>query len=151
MTPALSQISLFGHDPLFDGFAQMTEHGLPSPAFNVQKLGDDRFAVTLAVPGYSHEKLSVSTQDGRLTVTGHTSSDHHNGIFLHREISDGDFRRSFQLADYVNVVAADLKDGLLRIELVRELPDELKPRRIEIKSDKSKPLLSSDTSRERAA
>ncbi|MGN6210478.1 Hsp20 family protein [Asticcacaulis sp.] len=149
MTPTLSYLS-FGLDPLSNS-ADLADTGAPwYPACDVQKLDEERYAITLAVPGYGQENLKISTHDNLLTVTGHRPSPDQNGFIL-REIATGDFERKFQLADYVSVTGADLKDGLLRIEFVREVPDELKPRRIEIKSGQSPRLLQSNDNCERAA
>jgi molecular chaperone IbpA len=110
-----------------------------TPPYNIEKTGNDRYRVTIAVPGYAPDALSVETRENQLIVSGSrreaTGSDAAgDGDYLHRGITQGSFRRSFQLAEFVEVVAADLDNGLLHIDLVREVPEALKPRHIKIQT-----------------
>ena len=95
---------------------------------------EDAFAIELAVAGFSEDDLDIETKDGLLTISGkHAASDEGNAReFLHRGIAERGFIRRYQLADHVIVTGAELKNGLLRIELLRELPEAKKPRKIEI-------------------
>jgi molecular chaperone IbpA len=114
------------------------------PPYNIERLAEDAFSIELAVAGFSEEDLDIEIKDGLLTVTGrHVRTDDADAReFLHRGIAERGFIRRFQLADHVIVSGADLKNGLLRIDLLRELPEAKKPRKIAIgKTKKSKPTL----------
>ncbi len=104
------------------------------PPYNIERIGEDRFAIELAVAGFSEDDLDIEIKEGLLTVAGKRGQDGDapSREFLHRGIAERSFIRRFQLADHVVVTGADLQNGLLRIELVRELPEALKPRKIEI-------------------
>jgi molecular chaperone IbpA len=131
----------------FDRLMDLVENGLTSakadtgyPPYNIEKLGEDRYRITLAVAGFNREEIDIVVQDNQLTVTGQVA-DRNEGEthFLHRGIARRAFRHRFELADNVHVVGADLANGLLSIELKREVPEELKPRRIEIGGTDAKP------------
>ncbi len=104
------------------------------PPYNIERVGDDRFAIEIAVAGFTEDDLDIELKEGLLTVAGKkgASEDDQGREFLHRGIAERSFIRRFQLADHVIVTGAELNHGLLRIELVRELPEALKPRKIEI-------------------
>lgn len=113
------------------------------PPYNIEKTGDNDFRIELAVAGFSEDTLDIETKEGLLTVTGKTSAteDGEKREFLHRGIAERSFIRRFQLADHVIVKGAELQNGLLRIDLQRELPETMKPRKIAIgeKSQAQKP------------
>ncbi len=104
------------------------------PPYNIERVGDDRFAIEIAVAGFTDADLDIEIKDGLLTVAGKRDQAHDAGErdFLHRGIAERSFIRRFQLADHVIVTGADLSHGLLRIDLVREIPEEKKPRKIAI-------------------
>lgn len=104
------------------------------PPYNIERLAEDAFLIEIAVAGFAEEDLDIETNDGLLTVTGrHAKADEaEQRAFLHRGIAERGFIRRFQLADHVIVTGAALKNGLLRIDLLRELPEAKKPRKIEI-------------------
>jgi len=110
------------------------------PPYNIERLAEDAFSIELAVAGFAEEDLDIETNDGLLTVTGrHTKAeDADDREFLHRGIAERGFIRRFQLADHVIVTGAKLQNGLLRVELLRELPESKKPRKIEIGTGKAK-------------
>ena len=104
------------------------------PPYNIERLGENAFAIELAVAGFAEDELEIETNEGLLTVTGR-KAESEGGVereFLHRGIAERGFIRRYQLADHVIVTGAQLANGLLRIDLVRELPEAKKPRRIEI-------------------
>jgi len=105
------------------------------PPYNVEVTGEDRYRITMAVAGFREAELDVQVKDTILTVTGQKQDDDKGRKFLYRGIATRGFERQFQLADYVRVAGAELRDGLLDIALVREVPEAMKPRRIEIRSD----------------
>ena len=106
------------------------------PPYNIRKTGENAYCITLAVAGFSLEDLEIVSHDGNLVIEGRVRSNEENkeNIFLHRGIAGRAFKRSFQLADHIKITGANLSNGLLNVELVREIPEELKPRKIEISS-----------------
>jgi molecular chaperone IbpA len=107
------------------------------PPYNIQKTGENAYCITLAVAGFSEEELEIISHDGNLVIEGRVKPNEENSenIFLHRGIAGRAFKRSFQLADHIKITGANLSNGLLNVELVREIPEELKPRKIEISSN----------------
>ena len=106
------------------------------PPYNIEKTGDDAYRISMAVAGFSRDELDVEIRDGVLIVTGTASPEKGDATYLHRGIARRAFERRFQLADHVEVKSADLVNGLLDIELIRELPEAMKPKTIEIGSSK---------------
>ena len=105
------------------------------PPYNIETTGENAYRIEIAVAGFKPDELTLEVKENLLTVTGRKTANDDGGEqrnFLHRGLAERDFERRFQLADYVVVKAADLVNGLLSIDLVRELPEALKPRRIEI-------------------
>ncbi len=102
------------------------------PPYNIEQFGEDRYRITLAVAGFGEDDLTVEVQDGVLKVSGKARATEEGVSYLHQGIPSAAFTRTFQLAEHVEVVGATLVNGLLYIDLVRELPEEMKPRRIEI-------------------
>lgn len=104
------------------------------PPYNIEKIGDNEFRIELAVAGFGEDNLDIETKEGLLTVAGKAGSndDGEAREFLHRGIAERSFIRRFQLADHVIVKGADLQNGLLRIQLERQLPEAMKPRKIAI-------------------
>lgn len=115
------------------------------PPYNIELLGEDRYRITMAVAGFSEQELSLVTERNTLTVSGARadSEQPESSQFLHRGIATRSFERRFQLADHVEVSGARLENGLLHIELKRELPEQMKPRKIEIGTGKHR-LIESD-------
>jgi molecular chaperone IbpA len=125
--------STVGFDRLFDWL----EHG-PSvaggdnyPPFDIEQDGEDRYRITLALAGYRRDEIDITAKQNLLTVSGRKSEDSERR-YLHRGIGGRSFERSFVLGDYVQVRGAEFADGLLSIELVREVPEQMRPRKIEI-------------------
>jgi molecular chaperone IbpA len=103
------------------------------PPFNIERTGEDNFRIELAVAGFGQEDLSIDFKENTLTVTGaRQPGPGDQRQFLHRGIAERNFERRFSLADHVRVTEARLENGLLTVDLVRELPEALKPRKIEI-------------------
>jgi molecular chaperone IbpA len=142
-------MNAFDFSPLFRtaiGFDRLA-HALESanradaggyPPYNIELTGEDRYRITMAVAGFSADESAIETKDNMLRVSGRKSDDVADRQFLHRGIANRDFERSYQLADYVRVQGAELKDGLLHVDLQREVPEAMKPRRIEISSGNEK-------------
>ena len=102
------------------------------PPYNIERTDENAYRVEIAVAGFRSEELSIEVKENLLTVTGRKTANDEPRRFLHRGLAERNFERRFQLADYVVVTEAALADGLLSIALKRELPEALKPRRIEI-------------------
>jgi molecular chaperone IbpA len=107
------------------------------PPYNIEKTADDAYRISIAVAGFSDDDLSVEVKDGALLVSARKVDEEVSRTFLHRGIATRAFQRRFHLADHVRVTGASHADGMLHIDLQREIPEALKPRRIEIaKADK---------------
>ena len=104
------------------------------PPYNIERVGNDAFVIEIAVAGFGENDIDIESKEGVLTVTAKKSGDKQDSgrEFLHRGIAERSFVRRFQLADHVVVTSAALENGLLRIELIREIPEEMKPRKIAI-------------------
>jgi molecular chaperone IbpA len=115
------------------------------PPYNIETTGENAYRIEIAVAGFRPDELTLEVKENLLTVTGRKTANDAGGVertYLHRGLAERDFERRFQLADYVVVKSADLADGLLSVELARELPEALKPRRIEIGTPAAgKPLI----------
>jgi molecular chaperone IbpA len=124
-----------GFDHLFELLenAGRTTQNENYPPFNIERLAENDYVVTVAVAGFKQEEIEITAQQNMLVVAGSKHSDgNDNREFLHMGIASRNFERRFQLADYIVVTGADLEDGLLKITLLREIPDALKPRKIAI-------------------
>lgn len=104
------------------------------PPYNIEKTSEDSYQITLAVAGFGAADLDVEVRDGQLVIVGKGDSEKQDNQFLHRGIALRAFERRFQLADHVEVKAADLVDGLLKVDLEREIPEAMKPRKIDIRT-----------------
>ena len=125
----------------FDRLANLLENAARSsqdsgyPPYNIETLGENAYRIEIAVAGFTPDELNIEVKENLLTVTGRKSANDDvvpQKTYLHRGLAERDFERRFQLADYVVVTDANLVNGLLTIALKRELPEALKPRRIEI-------------------
>ena len=129
--------STVGFDRLFDLLENQGRGsgGDNYPPFNIERRGDDSFRITLALAGFRPDDLEITAQQNLLVIQGKKRDEATSGEVLHLGIANRAFERRFELADYVRVDNAELADGLLVIDLVREIPEAMKPRRIEIRSD----------------
>ena len=105
------------------------------PPYNIELTGESQYRISMAVAGFEEDELDIEVKENILKVSGSRKTDEQERAFLHRGIANRSFERSYQLADYVRVEGASLKNGLLHIDLVREIPAAMKPRRVEIQSD----------------
>ncbi len=114
--------------------AQRLDGAQGYPPYNIERVGEDRFAIEIAVAGFSQADIDIELKEAMLTIAGkkETGESEEARQYLHRGIAERGFLRRFQLADHVIVTGASLENGLLRIELKRELPEAMKPRKIEI-------------------
>lgn len=117
---------------LIENSMQWAEAGNGYPPYNIEKVGDDQYRITLAVAGFSEDELSAEVKENVLFLEGRKKDAEATHAYLYRGIAGRSFKRQFQLADYVRVVGARLHNGLLIVDLVRELPETMKPRKIAI-------------------
>jgi molecular chaperone IbpA len=131
----------------FDRFANMIDRVLtaetaqPSyPPYNIEKTGDDAYRITIAAAGFTEADISVESRDGQLVIAAKKADaeGEEGPTFLHRGIAERAFERRFQLADHVKAIGASMENGLLHVDLEREIPEALKPRKIEINAAKSR-------------
>ncbi|MGH8807343.1 MAG: Hsp20 family protein [Noviherbaspirillum sp.] len=131
----------------FDRLAQLFDEAqradsVPSyPPYNIELVTDDKYRISMALAGFDASELEIETENDTLKIVGRKQKDDAKRTFLHRGIAARDFEHRFQLADHVKVVGAKLNNGLLNIELVREIPEALKPRKISIDSGDNVQLL----------
>jgi molecular chaperone IbpA len=111
------------------------------PPYNIERTGESEYRIEIAVAGFRQEELNIEVKENLLTVQGRKAANEDQRRFLHRGLAERDFERRFQLADYVVVTDASLADGLLSISLRREVPEALKPRRVEISTAPSAPAI----------
>jgi len=125
--------STIGFDRLFDlaDAAQRVSGEDHYPPYNIERVGDDRYQISLAVAGFSPDDIAITAEQNVLTIEGR-KPDKEEREYLYQGISARHFKRQFNLADHVQVTSAAFENGLLRIELVREIPEAMKPRRIPI-------------------
>ena len=133
--------STVGFDRVFDLLdsafsASQTDEGYPP--YNIAKTGETSYRIELAVAGFGPEDLSIVAQENVLTVSGSKNSSQQQ-LYLHHGIASRAFERRFNLADYVKVASADLVNGLLSIDLIREIPETMRPRQIQIGGSAHKP------------
>ncbi len=128
--------STVGFDRLFDLLEASARqaNGENYPPFNLERLAEDRYRITLAVAGFKADEIDVTAQQNLLLVQGKKANENENnqGSYLHLGIANRSFERRFELADFVRVDNASLADGLLVIELVREVPEAMKPKKIAV-------------------
>ncbi len=126
--------STVGFDRLFtmlDSLAQ-PDNGQTYPPYNIERTGEDAYRISMAVAGFGESEISIEAHRNVLTVKGEKAEEQGEAEFLYRGIAARAFERRFQLADHVEVSGATLKNGLLHIDLKRNIPEEMKPRRIDI-------------------
>jgi molecular chaperone IbpA len=121
-----------GFDRLFELLESQSRNngGENYPPFNIERRGEDAYRITLAVAGFKGEELDITAQQNLLTIVGKKRDEQSEGEMLHVGIANRSFERRFELADFVRVAGADLADGLLIIDLVREVPEAMKPKKI---------------------
>ena len=121
---------------LLDSVSRFDQNTPSYPPYNIEKVSDDGYRVTMAVAGFTEDQLDITVTENTLVVTGsqETSEEETNASYLHRGIAARAFKRQFQLAEHIKVQDAALAHGLLTIDLVREVPEEKQPKQIAIKA-----------------
>ncbi|MEM6466374.1 MAG: Hsp20 family protein [Pseudomonadota bacterium] len=134
----------------FDRLATMLDQVLSNdgsansyPPYNIEKTGEDAYRITVAVAGFSEAELTIEAKEGQLVISGRKATEEGTSpTYLHRGIANRAFEKRFQLADHVRATGAETVDGLLHVDLVREVPEALKPRKIAINA---KPAIEGET------
>ncbi len=135
LTPLFrSTIGFDRFNRLFEAAAKFDESAVAYPPYNIEKSGEDSYRITMAVAGVAESDLEVTAKEGSLIVSGKVQPEREGATYLYRGIAGRAFERRFDLADTIKVVGANLENGLLHIDLVREIPEALKPRRIAIEA-----------------
>jgi len=127
--------STVGFDQMFSMFDQLggVDGSMPSyPPYNIERSGENAYRISVAVAGFNWADLSIETNENKLAIRGEKHGAEKTGDVLYQGIAERTFERSFQLADYVRVQGARLENGLLHVDLVREIPEAMKPRAIPI-------------------
>ena len=128
--------STVGFDRLFDlldaSAKPAPENGYPP--YNIERLDEDEYRVTMAVAGFTVDELTVEVRENTLHISGQKGEEGESRAYLHRGIAQRAFERRFELADHVRISAAKLQNGLLSVDLKREIPEAMKPRRITIEA-----------------
>jgi molecular chaperone IbpA len=138
-----------GFDRLFDFLEHVGEQTDNYPPFDIEKLSDDSYRITVAVAGFKQNEIDITARQNMLVVAGRKEEGRNkDGNYLHMGIATRAFERRFELADFVRVEDAELRDGLLSIGLVREIPEAMKPRKIEINGGSSRTIDGSSDDRE---
>jgi molecular chaperone IbpA len=119
---------------LLDSATRVDGATLAYPPYNIEKTGEDAYRLTMAVAGFSRDEIEITVHENALTVTGKAKNGENEGRYLHRGIARRAFERRFSLADHIKVVGASLDNGMLHVDLVHEVPEAMKPRKIEIGS-----------------
>lgn len=141
--------STIGFDRLLDTFGrQLDADAAPGwPPYDIERVSEDAYRISLAVAGFGPDEIELVQKENELTVTGRKSAKEEPTQYLHRGIANRAFKQTFNLAEHVKVVEASQENGLLVISLKREVPEALKPRRIEITNGAQAPSQESDASR----
>jgi molecular chaperone IbpA len=125
---------VLGGDTFLNQFENLAFDNGSFPPYNVEKVSDTQYRLTLAIAGFSKEEVQLNVIEGNLSVVGTKAAvEEDTRVFIHRGIAERNFRRDFQLAEYVIVSGAEMKDGILVVNLVRELPEARKSRTVEIR------------------
>lgn len=138
LTPLFRSTIGFDHMArLLDSAMNLDEGTSTYPPYNIEKLSEESYRITMALAGFRPENLKITTRERILIVEGAARPDTENVTYIHRGIAGRAFEKRFQLADSIQVVGASLEDGILHIELVREIPEAMKPRVITIQARES--------------
>ncbi len=117
---------------MLDTASRVDEQAVSYPPYNIEKLGEDNYRISMAVAGFAEEDLELTAQNHTLVITGRAHKDDEATQFLHHGIAGRSFERRFELADYIKVAGASLVNGLLHVDLAREVPEAMKPRKITV-------------------
>lgn len=123
---------------LIDAVSRLDDSAMSYPPYNIERFGEDRYRISMAVAGFTEADLEIELKDNTLTISGRKNEEEDSSTYLHRGIAARAFERRFELAAHIKVKGASLENGLLHVDLEREVPEELKPRKIAIAADTGK-------------
>lgn len=129
---------------LLDAAFQTEKSSSGYPPYNIEVVEENKYAITLAVAGFKQDELDIQVENGELTVSGKKETSDSDKKFLHQGIATRSFERKFNLADHIEVVNADLQDGILTLSLVKEVPEAMKPRKVSINGSGPKAIAHED-------
>jgi molecular chaperone IbpA len=136
LTPLMrSTIGFDRFDRLFEQAFQHADSGSSYPPYNIEKRGEDAYRISMAVAGFGEDDLDITVKENSVTISGKPLAEEADTSFLHKGIARRGFERRFDLADHIKVTGANLENGLLHVDLVREIPEAKRPRRINIATD----------------
>jgi molecular chaperone IbpA len=125
--------STVGFDRLYDMLNTEAPQTNSYPPYNIEMLEDNKYVISMAIAGFKEEEIDITSHEGKLTVKGNKKSDDKSDRkFVHRGIAERSFTQTFELADHVEVKSAKLDDGILNIGLIREVPESMKPKKINV-------------------
>ncbi|HTO80819.1 MAG TPA: Hsp20 family protein [Methylomirabilota bacterium] len=126
---------------LLDAATRLDDSALSYPPYNIEVLGDDAYRITMAVAGFGEGDINITAQENSIVISGKVAKSDEERKFLYRGIAGRAFERRFELADHIKVSGASLVHGLLHVDLVREVPEAMKPRTIKIDTKSAKPTV----------
>jgi len=126
---------------LLDAATRLDDSALSYPPYNIEVLGDDAYRITMAVAGFGDGDINITAQENSVVISGKVAKADEERKFLYRGIAGRAFERRFELADHIKVSGASLVNGLLHVDLVREVPEAMKPRTIKIDTKSAKPTV----------
>jgi len=126
---------------LLDAATRLDDSALSYPPYNIEVLGDDAYRITMAVAGFGEGDINITAQENSIVISGKVAKAEEERKFLYRGIAGRAFERRFELADHIKVSGASLVNGLLHVDLVREVPEAMKPRTIKIDTKSAKPTV----------
>jgi molecular chaperone IbpA len=135
--------STVGFDRLFqllDSAGGVESEASTYPPYNIERKSETEYRISMAVAGFTKDEIDIQVKEQSLTIKGEKKADDKDRQYLHRGIATRAFERRFQLADHVEVTGADLQDGLLHVDLVRNVPERLKPRSVQIGNGTTKQI-----------
>ena len=138
LSPLMRSTVGFDHLSRLLDSTRNTDTASAYPPYNIEKLGEDDYQITMAVAGFAPEELTVTIQDGTLLIAGRAGEEAEERAFMHRGIAKRAFERRFELAETIKVGNAHIENGLLQVDLKRVIPEHKKPRNIEIRSTDEK-------------
>ena len=133
---------------LVDAATRVDNSSLAYPPYNIEKTGEDAYRLTMAVAGFAPDELDITVQENSLLVTGRAKKEDEESRYLHRGIARRAFERRFSLADHIKIVGATIRDGMLHVDLAREVPEAAKPRKIQIGTGQPAPVTSAPPQQE---
>lgn len=144
LSPLFRSTVGFDHlNHLLETATRLDESALSYPPYNIEKLTDDHYRITMAVAGFEEGDLDITSKGQGLTISGKVRKEEPKAEYLHRGIAGRSFERRFELADHIRVERASLANGLLHVDLVREIPEAMKPRTIKIETQSEARLIES--------